>query len=88
MTRPRLIDVARDPRPHVETSNCTDVVHVPRDRCPDCDEPLHDIEWTQPAIFYFGGHGAATTTTIRRCSACRWTSAADEASVNPRRLTP
>lgn len=55
--------------------------------CPDCGQPLIELRWGQPALFYFGGYGETRTTTVRACP-CGWRLLASVTSVNPRGMTP
>lgn len=61
------------------------VVHVDSSRCPSCGTAIVELGWAQPALFYFGGHGATILTVRRRCAGCGWQLPDELRSVNPRR---
>ncbi len=52
--------------------------------CPDCARRLKAITFAQPALFFHGGHGATTTTTIIVCGRCGYTRHRSTETTNPR----
>lgn len=65
-------------------TDCTDLVHVDTSRCPTCGAAITLTGWSQPALFYFGGHGATIMRVLRRCSRCGWALPLEERALNPR----
>ena len=85
MKRARLFDTPGRRRKAPPATTCTDLVPLDPTRCPACGSPTHEHGAAQPALFYFGGYGATTLHTQRRCSSCGWRlSAVDERSLSPR----